>query len=193
MSPSVVPVRRSGSIAQRNAKSRAVGAMRNGSRPISSSWPGNTVAMAIARSLDCCARRAGRSTTSGSSVSGDARGSKSPASSSSAAGFGWPTDHASGYGHSTATMFGRLQLVSTPYLVAVCPCMVLVPGPHFLNGAIDLARMIRLRPIPCRRRRCLLNAQRLVGTSKDCEPRVPIRNNALQQDAGREQRGLSRA
>lgn len=25
-------------------------------------------------------------------------------------------------------------------LVAVCPCMVLVPGPHFLNGMIDLAR-----------------------------------------------------
>ena len=24
-------------------------------------------------------------------------------------------------------------------LVAVCPCMVLVPGPHFLNGALDLA------------------------------------------------------
>lgn len=25
-------------------------------------------------------------------------------------------------------------------LVAVCPCMVLVPGPHLLNGAMDLAR-----------------------------------------------------
>lgn len=25
-------------------------------------------------------------------------------------------------------------------LVAVCPCMVLVPGPHLLNGALDLAR-----------------------------------------------------
>src|SRR5262249_32117912 len=25
-------------------------------------------------------------------------------------------------------------------LVALCPCMVLVPGPHILNGAIDLAR-----------------------------------------------------
>ncbi len=25
-------------------------------------------------------------------------------------------------------------------LVAVCPCMVLVPGPHILNGALDLAR-----------------------------------------------------
>jgi uncharacterized membrane protein YjjP (DUF1212 family) len=34
----------------------------------------------------------------------------------------------------------RIQIVSMPHLVAVCPCMVLVPGPHFLNGAIDLAR-----------------------------------------------------
>jgi uncharacterized membrane protein YjjP (DUF1212 family) len=29
--------------------------------------------------------------------------------------------------------------IATP-LVAFCPCMVLVPGPHLLNGAIDLAR-----------------------------------------------------
>jgi uncharacterized membrane protein YjjP (DUF1212 family) len=34
----------------------------------------------------------------------------------------------------------RLQLSSVTRLVAVCPCMVLVPGAHFLNGAIDLAR-----------------------------------------------------
>jgi uncharacterized membrane protein YjjP (DUF1212 family) len=34
----------------------------------------------------------------------------------------------------------RFQLSSVPQLVAVCPCMVLVPGPHYLNGAIDLAR-----------------------------------------------------
>lgn len=27
------------------------------------------------------------------------------------------------------------------YLVALCPCMVLVPGPHLLNGALDLAHM----------------------------------------------------
>src|SRR4029077_11615038 len=33
----------------------------------------------------------------------------------------------------------RLQLSSVLRLVAVCPCMVLVPGPHFLNGLIDLA------------------------------------------------------
>lgn len=30
------------------------------------------------------------------------------------------------------------DLSSSLRLVAVCPCMVLVPGPHFLNGALDL-------------------------------------------------------
>jgi uncharacterized membrane protein YjjB (DUF3815 family) len=34
----------------------------------------------------------------------------------------------------------RLQFASVLRLVAVCPCMVLVPGPHFLNGMIDLTR-----------------------------------------------------
>ena len=34
----------------------------------------------------------------------------------------------------------RFQVDSALHLVAVCPCMVLVPGPHLLNGAIDLAR-----------------------------------------------------
>jgi uncharacterized membrane protein YjjP (DUF1212 family) len=34
----------------------------------------------------------------------------------------------------------RLELSSVLRLVAVCPCMVLVPGPHLLNGTIDLAR-----------------------------------------------------
>jgi uncharacterized membrane protein YjjP (DUF1212 family) len=34
----------------------------------------------------------------------------------------------------------RLQLSSALRLVAVCPCMVLVPGPHLLNGTMDLAR-----------------------------------------------------
>jgi uncharacterized membrane protein YjjP (DUF1212 family) len=34
----------------------------------------------------------------------------------------------------------RLRLSSVLQLVAVCPCMVLVPGPHFLNGMLDLAR-----------------------------------------------------
>src|SRR5260370_23522205 len=32
----------------------------------------------------------------------------------------------------------RYDLGSSLRLVAVCPCMVLVPGPHFLNGALDL-------------------------------------------------------
>jgi uncharacterized membrane protein YjjP (DUF1212 family) len=34
----------------------------------------------------------------------------------------------------------RLHPGSALCLVAVCPCMILVPGPHFLNGALDLAR-----------------------------------------------------
>jgi uncharacterized membrane protein YjjP (DUF1212 family) len=32
----------------------------------------------------------------------------------------------------------RAELSSSLRLVAVCPCMILVPGPHFLNGALDL-------------------------------------------------------
>jgi uncharacterized membrane protein YjjP (DUF1212 family) len=32
----------------------------------------------------------------------------------------------------------RWNLSSSLRLIAVCPCMVLVPGPHFLNGALDL-------------------------------------------------------
>src|ERR1700746_3108703 len=58
MSPSVAPVRRSGSIARHNARSRAVVRTRSVSPPILSSLPGNTAAMAIARSPNCCARRA---------------------------------------------------------------------------------------------------------------------------------------
>ncbi len=34
----------------------------------------------------------------------------------------------------------RYQLSSSLRLVAVCPCMVLVPGPHVLNGTMDLIR-----------------------------------------------------
>lgn len=34
----------------------------------------------------------------------------------------------------------RLQLSSALRLIALCPCMVLVPGPHLLNGAIDIVR-----------------------------------------------------
>jgi len=33
-----------------------------------------------------------------------------------------------------------LDLSPAQQLVAVCPCMVLIPGPHLLNGALDLAR-----------------------------------------------------
>lgn len=34
----------------------------------------------------------------------------------------------------------RLHQSDAQGLVAICPCMVLVPGPHILNGALDLAR-----------------------------------------------------
>jgi uncharacterized membrane protein YjjP (DUF1212 family) len=34
----------------------------------------------------------------------------------------------------------RYQLSSSLRLIAVCPCMVLVPGPHFLNGMLDLIK-----------------------------------------------------
>jgi uncharacterized membrane protein YjjP (DUF1212 family) len=34
----------------------------------------------------------------------------------------------------------RCELSSPLRLVAVCPCMVLAPGPHFLNGMLDLIR-----------------------------------------------------
>ncbi len=33
----------------------------------------------------------------------------------------------------------RFNLSSSLRLVAVCPCMILVPGPHFLNGMMDLS------------------------------------------------------
>src|SRR6266446_220802 len=34
----------------------------------------------------------------------------------------------------------RYQLSSSLRLVAVCPCIILVPGPHVLNGALDLIK-----------------------------------------------------
>jgi uncharacterized membrane protein YjjP (DUF1212 family) len=34
----------------------------------------------------------------------------------------------------------RFHLADAQLLIALCPCMILVPGPHLLNGAIDLAR-----------------------------------------------------
>ncbi len=39
-----------------------------------------------------------------------------------------------------AALAVHLKLDGPQRLVAVCPCMVLVPGPHILNGALDLAR-----------------------------------------------------
>jgi len=39
-----------------------------------------------------------------------------------------------------AAAAGRLQLSDDIALLAFCPCVVLVPGPHLLNGAIDFAR-----------------------------------------------------
>ena len=39
-----------------------------------------------------------------------------------------------------AALVLTLRLHVAASLVAVCPCMVLVPGPHFLNGMLDLAR-----------------------------------------------------
>ena len=35
----------------------------------------------------------------------------------------------------------RWGMSSTLRLVAVCPCMILVPGPHILNGALDLVAL----------------------------------------------------
>jgi Putative threonine/serine exporter len=34
----------------------------------------------------------------------------------------------------------RYQLSSSWALVALCPCMILIPGPHILNGGLDLSR-----------------------------------------------------
>ena len=39
-----------------------------------------------------------------------------------------------------AGLVARTSLPVAHRLMAVCPCMVLVPGPHFLNGMIDLVR-----------------------------------------------------
>src|SRR6188472_668349 len=67
MSPSAAPVRRSDSTARRSARYRGAVKTKSGSPPTPSHWPGNTAAMAIARSPGCWSRRAGWSTTSGSS------------------------------------------------------------------------------------------------------------------------------
>ena len=38
-------------------------------------------------------------------------------------------------------LVARADLPAAQRLVTVCPCMVLIPGPHFLNGMIDLVRV----------------------------------------------------
>jgi uncharacterized membrane protein YjjP (DUF1212 family) len=43
----------------------------------------------------------------------------------------------------------RYQLSSSLRLVAICPCMILVPGPHVLNGMMDLAG-VRIHLGSCR-------------------------------------------
>src|SRR5262249_5144651 len=55
--PRVAPGGRWGSLARHNERPRGVGRTRSVSPPILSSLLGNTVAMAIARSPNCCARR----------------------------------------------------------------------------------------------------------------------------------------
>jgi uncharacterized membrane protein YjjP (DUF1212 family) len=39
-----------------------------------------------------------------------------------------------------AAAASRFQLSDAIALIGFCPCMILVPGPHILNGSIDLAR-----------------------------------------------------
>ncbi|HYV72263.1 MAG TPA: threonine/serine exporter family protein [Pseudolabrys sp.] len=43
----------------------------------------------------------------------------------------------------------RFELSSSLRLVAICPCMILVPGPHVLNGMMDLAA-VRIHLGACR-------------------------------------------
>jgi len=73
----------------------------------------------------------------------------------------------------------RYELSSTLRLVAVCPCMVLVPGPHFLNGALDLvagrihlgaARLVYAGLIVVAISTGLLLGLALLGTSLPVDP-----------------------
>ncbi len=54
----------------------------------------------------------------------------------------------------------RYNLSSSLRLVAVCPCMILVPGPHVLNGAMDLiaARISEHEPYSIPRAACRTRA-----------------------------------
>jgi uncharacterized membrane protein YjjP (DUF1212 family) len=73
----------------------------------------------------------------------------------------------------------RYDLSSSLRLVAVCPCMVLVPGPHFLNGALDLvagrihlgaARLVYAGLIVVAISTGLLLGLALLGTSLPVDP-----------------------
>jgi len=73
----------------------------------------------------------------------------------------------------------RYELSSSLRLVAVCPCMVLVPGPHFLNSALDLmngrihlgaARLIYALLVVVAISTGLLLGLALLGTSMPVDP-----------------------
>jgi uncharacterized membrane protein YjjP (DUF1212 family) len=48
---------------------------------------------------------------------------------------------AAGIAGAVAAVASRWHLSDAQILVGFCPCMVLVPGPHILSGAIDLVRL----------------------------------------------------
>ena len=84
----------------------------------------------------------------------------------------------------------RYDLSSSLRLVAVCPCMVLVPGPHFLNGALDLingrialgaSRLLYAGLIVVAIACGLLLGLKLLGVSLPADP--PGRIAALWEDA----------
>jgi uncharacterized membrane protein YjjP (DUF1212 family) len=83
----------------------------------------------------------------------------------------------------------RYDLSSSLRLVAVCPCMILVPGPHFLNGTLDLisgrihlgaARLVYAGFIVLAISTGLLLGLALLGTSLPVDP--PGRIVPLWQD-----------
>src|SRR5258705_9125307 len=83
----------------------------------------------------------------------------------------------------------RYDLSSSLRLVAICPCMVLVPGPHFLNGALDLiggrihlgaARLVYAGMIVVAIAAGLLVGLALLGVSLPVDP--PGRSVPLWQD-----------
>jgi uncharacterized membrane protein YjjB (DUF3815 family) len=83
----------------------------------------------------------------------------------------------------------RYDLSSSLRLVAICPCMVLVPGPHFLNGALDLiagrmhlgtARLVYASLIVIAISTGLLLGLALLGASLPVDP--PARAVPLWQD-----------